>query len=612
MDAHLATATRQPLLFTTPSPGFSQGRPDKLRRLSVTLASPSNPMSVAAAAESAAAALAYGIQLPATPLSPVGTAAFGMTAAAPDHDDEHMADAFATPPQASRSSAPSGSGVRATLSPLLLDSSPSDGRLPSKKLKGAAKLLYSPGTDGNAMPPTPPLTPRHDLYPAAGVELPASPSPPPRPATISARALQFHALHPLFASTYSLCEELGSGGFGFVVRAERTLDGSSVAVKFIERAKIPSHGWVKSRSWGDTPGLTQPSGPKLVPMEAFVLRSIRHEGVVAFIDLFEDDKYFYLVRPVFLSRARSLQTVDAVADSLPSFFRPSQVMEHHGSPWQIPDKEAPVAAETSASMGLSSSAMAPTLTSSWPRLAPGQQRVVTPTSSPTMPTPLVLNPASPSPNLLAPPRPAPMERRSSCDLFECASPPSSSSRARSDLVADSRSLAGIEQYRRFDEATAKYVFAQIVEIVYSLGLMGICHRDLKDENLAIDNQFRVKLIDFGSAVIFDPRQPSPLYQRFQGTKSFASAEILRGDLHQAPPSEVWSLGVLLSILVTGECPFVDAEAAKAGALSRPKVRLNPEVEHLMHACLEVDISKRITISQIRRHPWMSALFRPRA
>ncbi|GAA5940085.1 hypothetical protein JCM3775_003275 [Rhodotorula graminis] len=553
MDAHLASASRHPLLFTTPSPGFSQGRPDKARRLSVNLTSTTNPVSVAAES----AALAYGVQLPPTPLSPVAASAFGLTAAAPD--DEPMADAFATPPQASRSSAsmaPSGSGVRATLSPLLLDSSPSDGRLPSKKLKGAAKLLHSP--TGDAMPPTPPLTPRHNLYPAGGVELPHSPSPPPRPATISARALQFHALHPLFASTYSLCEELGSGGFGFVVRAERTHDGASVAVKFIERAKIPSHGWVKSRSWGDTPGLTQPSGPKLVPMEAFVLRSIRHEGVVAFIDLFEDDKYFYLV------------------------------MEHHGSPWQIPDKEAP-AAETSSSLGLSSSAMAPTLTSSWPRVAPGQQRVVTPTSSPTMPTPLVLNPVSPSPNLLAPPRPAPMERRSSCDLFEC-----------------------IEQYRRFDEATAKYVFAQIVEIVYSLGLMGICHRDLKDENLAIDNQFRVKLIDFGSAVIFDPRQPSPLYQRFQGTKSFASAEILRGDLHQAPPSEVWSLGVLLSILVTGECPFVDAEAAKAGVLSRPKVRLNPEVEHLMHACLEVDISRRITISQIRRHPWMSALFRPRA
>ena len=36
-------------------------------------------------------------------------------------------------------------------------------------------------------------------------------------------------------------------------------------------------------------------GYRIVPLEAFVLRSVRHEGVVAYIDLFEDEKYFYLV-----------------------------------------------------------------------------------------------------------------------------------------------------------------------------------------------------------------------------------------------------------------------------------------------------------------------------
>ena len=36
-------------------------------------------------------------------------------------------------------------------------------------------------------------------------------------------------------------------------------------------------------------------GLRVVPMEAYVLRSVRHEGVVAYVDLFEDAKYFYLV-----------------------------------------------------------------------------------------------------------------------------------------------------------------------------------------------------------------------------------------------------------------------------------------------------------------------------
>lgn len=182
-----------------------------------------------------------------------------------------------------------------------------------------------------------------------------------------------------------------------------------------------------------------------------------------------------------------------------------------------------------------------------------------------------------------------MERRRSTDLFEC-----------------------VEAHSRFDERTARYIFAQIVEIVYALQQMGICHRDIKDENVVCDANYRVKLIDFGSAVIFDPRQPAPLYHRFFGTTSFAAAEILRGEAYQAPPAEVWSLGVLLSILLTGECPFADADAAKEGRLSRPRIPLSLEVEHLMRACLQVDTSKRITVAQMRKHPWLASALGRRA
>lgn len=229
-------------------------------------------------------------------------------------------------------------------------------------------------------------------------------------------------------------------------------------------------------------------------------------------------------------------------------------MEHHGTPWQGPPKKPSAVTVPS----------------------PMTQLPISPLASPA------LENGPSSPKKLAPPRPAPMERRASCDLFEC-----------------------IEQHTHFDERTARYIFAQIVDVVASLGAMGVCHRDIKDENIVISApDYRVKLIDFGSAVIFDPRQPAPFYARFHGTQSFASSEILRGQPYQPPQSEVWSLGVLLSILVTGECPFSDAEAAKAGRLSRPKVALGRSVDALLRGCLEVDTRRRFTIDDVRNHPWL--------
>lgn len=150
-------------------------------------------------------------------------------------------------------------------------------------------------------PLTPPLTPPYQSLttPLPSIQLVQSPQIPLTYPTISAKLLANYYLHPLFSSQYTILEELGSGGFGFVVRASRMSDGATVAVKFIFRNKVPSHSWVNSRHWGDAPGLmTREDGKRIVPMEAYVLRNVRHQGVVAYVDLFEDDTYFYLVSHV--------------------------------------------------------------------------------------------------------------------------------------------------------------------------------------------------------------------------------------------------------------------------------------------------------------------------
>ena len=91
----------------------------------------------------------------------------------------------------------------------------------------------------------------------------------------------------------------------------------------------------------------------------------------------------------------------------------------------------------------------------------------------------------------------------------------------------------------------------------------IVHSDLKPANFVLVKG-QLKLIDFGSAVVADPFVPAPFYTLFFGTTAYASSEILRKQPYRAAPAEVWTLGVLLSYLLTGHSPFPTEQDARDG------------------------------------------------
>jgi serine/threonine protein kinase len=289
-----------------------------------------------------------------------------------------------------------------------------------------------------------------------------------------------------------------------------------------------------------------------------MLMSIKHDGIVAFVDLFEDHDYFYLV---------SLPSmVHSSADSL-------QVMEHHGTPW-AEQREVRNGAKSSPGVCVLDS-----------------------------PTKVQSGHVNGSPASLPLPRPAPAIRRSSCDLFEC-----------------------IEQRSKLSENEARYVFAQVVSTCYFLHCHNIYHMDLKDENLVIDNKLKVrndlaatclaivsriypqvKLIDFGSAVQCAPNR---IFSRFYGTVAYASPEILQSLPYHAPSSEMWSLGILFSILLTGESIYRDPEAVLSNNYNHEAfASLSPDCQHILHLCLQYDSSQRASIAELRAHPYLSPTIR---
>ena len=120
---------------------------------------------------------------------------------------------------------------------------------------------------------------------------------------------------------------------------------------------------------------------------------------------------------------------------------------------------------------------------------------------------------------------------------------------------------------RLTENEALYFFQQIIRgveychrymIWYDI-LLIISHRDLKPENLLLDKDYNVKVADFGMANL---QVPTKLMETSCGSPHYASPEIIRGDKYDGPTSDVWSCGVILYALLTGNLPFADDNIRK--------------------------------------------------
>ena len=108
----------------------------------------------------------------------------------------------------------------------------------------------------------------------------------------------------------------------------------------------------------------------------------------------------------------------------------------------------------------------------------------------------------------------------------------------------------------------------------------ILHRDLKPENVLLTEDIRVKITDFGIAKILDPSLT--LTDTLRGSPSYMAPEILRGETQGDSKSDIFSFGVLVYELFTGERPFLGKtahavmERIKTSKPSAPR-SINPEI-----------------------------------
>lgn len=158
---------------------------------------------------------------------------------------------------------------------------------------------------------------------------------------------------------------------------------------------------------------------------------------------------------------------------------------------------------------------------------------------------------------------------------------------------------------RLQEDEARKFFQQIISGVEYCHRNMVVHRDLKPENLLLDSKCNVKIADFGLSNVM---RDGHFLKTSCGSPNYAAPEVISGKLYAGPEVDVWSCGVILYALLCGTLPFDDEnipnlfKKIKGGIYTLPS-HLSPSARDLIPRMLIVDPMKRVTIPEIRQHPW---------
>lgn len=157
------------------------------------------------------------------------------------------------------------------------------------------------------------------------------------------------------------------------------------------------------------------------------------------------------------------------------------------------------------------------------------------------------------------------------------------------------------------EASIKPLFRQVVVAIGHCHKRKIAHLDIKPDNVLLSSKGSVALCDFGSAHYFD----EPIERPF-GTCFYKAPETRNTLQFNKAAADIWSMGILLYVLLTGEYPFRGetereiAESIQAGTMDFTELlqkRFSPYARELVQQMLHIRPLARPTIDDVLDSPF---------
>ncbi|XP_032659417.1 testis-specific serine/threonine-protein kinase 5-like [Chelonoidis abingdonii] len=186
--------------------------------------------------------------------------------------------------------------------------------------------------------------------------------------------------------------------------------------------------------------------------------------------------------------------------------------------------------------------------------------------------------------------------------------------SRGDLLEHINATSDRRECPGLEEEEARRLFRQIVSAVAHCHNVGIVHRDLKCENILLDERGFIKLTDFGFANCYSLK--NSLMSTFCGSVAYTAPEILMSKKYNGELADLWSLGVILYAMVTGKLPFKERQPHKMIQMIKQGLSfrqpISPECQNLIQGLLQLKPGARLGLQQVATHCWMlpatSAIF----